>query len=141
MVIAAPTAKALLPPDVPAASSSAASSAVERLSPWASLSSESVAVSADGSAASSIELDRAGAVLSSSDELSVSREVPEESPALLCREEPEPAELPEEELPLWLLPEELLPDELLPDELLPDELLPDAAVTIVAFISVLFPAV
>ena len=132
MVIAAPMANALFPPeDVDASSSDAASSAVDRLSPWAPFSSVSVAESADGVAASSMELDSSGAVLSEllSEESSVSKDPEEESPALLCREEPE-----------VLLPELLLPEELLPDELLPELLLPDASVTMVAFISVLFPA-
>lgn len=138
MVIAAPIANALFPPeDVDASSSDAASSAVDRLSPWAPFSSVSVAESADGVAASSMELDSSGAVLSEllSEESSVSKDPEEESPALLCREKPELEEpLPE------LLPVLLLPEELLPDEVLPELLLPDASVTMVAFISVLFPA-
>ena len=139
MVIAAPMTNALFPPDDDAASSSdAASSAVDRLSPWAPFSSVSVAESACGVAASSIELDSSGAVLSAllSDESSVSDDPEEESPALLCREEPEL----EEPLPK-LLPVLLLPEELLPDEVLPELPLPDASVTMVAFMLVLFPAV
>ena len=133
MVIAAPMANALFPPeDVDASSSAAASSAVDRLSPWAPFSSVSVAESADGVAAFSMELDSSGAVLPKLllDESSVSEDPEEESPALLCREEPE-----------VLLPELLLPEELLPDEVLPELPLPDASVTMVAFILVLFPAV
>ena len=66
MVIAAPMANALFPPeDVDASSSDAASSAVDRLSPWAPFSSVSVAESADGVAAFSMELDSSGAVLPS----------------------------------------------------------------------------
>ena len=132
MVIAAPMANALFPPeDVDASSSDAASSAVDRLSPWAPFSSVSVTESADGVAAFSMELDSSGAVLPKLllDESSVSEDPEEESPALLCREEPE-----------VLLPELLLPEELLPDEVLPELPLPDASVTMVAFISVLFPA-
>ena len=126
MVIAAPMANALFPPeDVDA------SSAVDRLSPWAPFSSVSVTESVEGVAASSMELDSSGAVLPELllDESSVSEDPEEESPALLCREEPE-----------VLLPELLLPEELLPDEVLPELPLPDASVTMVAFISVLFPA-
>ena len=82
--------------------------------------------------------DSSGAVLSAllSDESSVSDDPEEESPALLCREEPEL----EEPLPK-LLPVLLLPEELLPDEVLPELPLPDASVTMVAFMLVLFPAV
>ena len=132
MVIAAPMANALFPPDdADVSSSDVASSAVDRLSPWAPFSSVSVAESADGVAAFSMELDSSGAVLPKLllDESSVSEDPEEESPALLCREEPE-----------VLLPELLLPEELLPDEVPPELLLPDASVTMVAFISVLFPA-
>ena len=132
MVIAAPMANALFPPDdADVSSSDVASSAVDRLSPWAPFNSVSVAESACGGAASSMELDSSGAVLSELllDESSVSEDPEEESPALLCREEPE-----------VLLPELLLPEELLPDEVLPELPLPDASVTMVAFISVLFPA-
>lgn len=133
MVIAAPIANALFPPDdADVSSSDVASSAVDRLSPWAPFSSVSVAESADGVAAFSMELDSSGAVLPKLllDESSVSEDPEEESPALLCREEPE-----------VLLPELLLPEELLPDEVPPELLLPDASVTIAAFMLVLFPAV
>ena len=144
MVIAAPMANALFPPeDVDASSSDAAFSAVDRLSPWAPFSSVSVTESVEGVAASSMELDSSGAVLSEllSDESSVSEDPEEESPALLCREEPELDEPLPELLSVLLLPELLLPEELLPDEVPPELLLPDASVTMVAFISVLFPAV
>ena len=63
--MAVPMAKAPVPPEVPAVPSSAAASAVERLKPCASLSFVSVAVSDAGSAANSMELDKAGASLSS----------------------------------------------------------------------------
>ena len=138
MVIAAPMANALFPPDdADVSSSDVASSAVDRLSPWAPFNSVSVAESACGGAASSMELDSSGAVLSEllPDEFPVSEDPEEESPALLCREEPELEEPPPELLPVLLLPEELLPD-----EVLPELLFPDASVTMVAFISVLFPA-
>lgn len=134
---AAATANTPLPeaPSVP--SSPEPSEAVERLSPWASDSSPSVAVA--GSAASSIELERAGASLPSvSSPVSVSAN-PAADRLLLPREEPPdapPAVLPEELPPDALLPAEALP---VPEEV-PDDL-PDAAVTIVAFMSVLFPAV
>ena len=132
MVIAAPMANALFPPeDVDASSSDAASSAVDRLSPWAPFSSVSVTESVEGVAASSMDVVSSGALRPELlfDESSVSEDPEEESPALLCREEPE-----------VLLPELLLPEELLPDEVPPELLLPDASVTMVAFISVLFPA-
>ena len=84
-----------------------------------------------------MELDRAGAsaLVSSPESVSVSEEPDAGRPDPLCREDPDVAVL------LFPLPDELLP---LPVELpasvdvLP---LPDAAVTMVAFISVLFPAV
>ena len=130
---AAATANTPLPeaPSVPYSPSEA----VERLSPWASDSSPSVA----GSAASSMELERAGASLPSvSSPVFVSAK-PAADRLLLPREEPPdapPAVLPEELPPAVLLPADALP---VPEEV-PEEL-PDAAVTMVAFMSVLFPAV
>ena len=111
---AAATANTPLPeaPSVP--SSPDPSEAVERLSPWASDSSPSVAVA--GSAASSMELERAGASLPSvSSPVSVSAKPAADRLLLPADALPVPEEVPEE--------------------------LPDAAVTIVAFMSVLFPAV
>ena len=121
---AAPTAKAPLPPELPASSAPEASPAVDRLNPWASLSSASEAESAAGAAASSMELDSAGASLPavSSILLSESDEPEVLSPLLPCSDAPVPAvPVPLPELPLPVLP--VPPAAAAPDAEVP---LPDA---------------
>lgn len=138
MVTAAPTAKGPFPPDPLSVSEAEACSAVDRLKPWTSFSSVSAALSPEGAAASSMELDNAGAssVSSPSSEVWLSSE-PEELKLPLCREDPA-VPVPVFPLPVSVLP---LPDPPALPELPPDVLLPEAEVTIAAFISVLFPAV
>ena len=108
------------------------SAAVDRLNPWASLSSASV--DGVGWAASSMELDSAGAsVLLSTG--SVSEESEDNNSESLWREEPDRLALPFPVLSLWVfvLPEPLVPLSVL---VLPEPLyvdvppLPDASVTI-----------
>ena len=132
-VTAAPMANALFPPELPVSSASSdASAPVDRLNPWASFNSVSVEVI--GWAALSMELDSAGASVLLSP-ASVSEEPEADDPWPLWTEAPGKPEIP---LPALAAPALPLSEAVLPAAASP---LPEDAVTIVAFMSVLFPAV